>query len=85
MVNKYIDYEQQNTQFELKDRINSGKNTDIIVEFDANKLTQYSYNIITELSSVLESSEIEVGEFELDIFKVKVNKVKTYENELIHL
>lgn len=84
-VNKYIDFEQPNTQFELKDRINSGKNTDIIVEFDANKLTQYSYNIITELSSVLESSEIEVGEFELDIFKVKVNKVKTYENELIHL
>jgi len=85
IIDQYISIEQPNTQFELKDRINSGKGTDIIVEFDANKLTQYSYNLITELSSVLESSEIEVGEFELDIFKVKVNKVKTYENELIHL
>ena len=85
IIDQYISIEQPNTQFELKDRINSGKNTDIIVEFDANKLTQYSYNIITELSSVLESSEIEVGEFELDIFKVRVNNVKTYENELIHL
>jgi len=84
-INKYIEFEQQNTQFNLKERINSNKDCDIIVEFDANKLTQYSYNIITELSSILESSEIEVGEFELDIFKVKVNEVKTYENDLIHL
>lgn len=85
IIDQYISIEQPNTQFNLKDRINSGKITDIWVEFDANKLTQYSYNIITELSSVLESSEIEVGQFELDIFKVTVNNVKTYENELIHL
>jgi glycosyltransferase involved in cell wall biosynthesis len=85
IINQYISIEQMNTKFKLKDRINSGKDADIIVEFDANKLSQYSYNIITELSSVLQSSEIEVGEFELDIFKVTVNRVKTYENELIHL
>jgi glycosyltransferase involved in cell wall biosynthesis len=82
---KYIDLEQPNTQFNLMGRINAGVKTDIIVEFDANKLTQYSYNLITEFSSIFESSEIEVGEFELDIFKVFVHNVKTYENSLIHL
>ena len=82
---KYIDLEQPNTQFNLMGRINAGVKTDIIVEFDANKLTQYSYNLITEFSSIFESSEIEVGEFELDIFKVFVHNVKTYENSLIRL
>ena len=82
---KYIDFEQPNTEFNLMSRINTGRNCDIIVEFDANKLTQYSYNVITEFSSIFESSEIEVGEFELDIFRVTVNKVKTYENSLIRL
>ena len=81
----YIRLEQPNTQFDLTKRINQTTESDIVVSFDANKLTQYSYNLITELSSVLESSEIEVGEFELDIFRVKVNKVKTYEDTLIHL
>jgi glycosyltransferase involved in cell wall biosynthesis len=84
-VNKYIDFEQQNTQFNLMDRINAGRKCDIIVEFDANKLTQYSYNLINEFSSIFESSEIEIGEFELDIFKVTVNKIKTYENSLIKI
>jgi glycosyltransferase involved in cell wall biosynthesis len=84
-VNKYIDFEQQNTQFNLMGRINAGRKCDIIVEFDANKLTQYSYNLINEFSSIFESSEIEIGEFELDIFKVTVNKIKTYENSLIKI
>jgi len=84
-VDDYIRLEQPNTQFDLTKRINQTTDSDIVVSFDANKLTQYSYNLITELSSVLESSEIEVGEFELDIFRVKVNKVKTYEDTLIHL
>jgi len=84
-VDDYIRLEQPNTQFDLTKRINQTTDSDIVVSFDANKLTQYSYNLITELSSVFESSEIEVGEFELDIFRVKVNKVKTYEDTLIHL
>lgn len=84
-IDEYIKLEQPNTQFNLSERINQEVDSDIIVRFDANKLTQYSYNLITELSSVLESSEIEVGEFELDIFRVKVNRVKTYEDTLIHL
>ena len=52
---------------------------------DADKLTKYSFNIITEFSNILKESEIEVGEFELDIFKIRVGNVKTYEMDLIKL
>src|SRR6056300_2092604 len=84
-IKEYIELEQPNTQFDLTKRINVDVDSDIEISFDANKLTQYSYNTITELSMIFENSEIEVGEFELDIFRVNVNKVKTYENSLIHL
>lgn len=85
VIKKYIELEQPNTQFDLSDRINTDVESDIEISFDANRLTQYSYNLITELSTILDSSEIEVGEFELDIFNVKVNRIQTYEMELIHL
>jgi len=55
------------------------------VEFDANKLTQYSFNLITEFSNILKESNIEVGEFELDIFKFRISSVRTYEMNLIKL
>ena len=85
IIRKYISLEQPNTQFDLSERINTSDESDIEISFDANRLTQYSYKLITELSTILDSSEIEVGEFELDIFNVKVNRIQTYEMELIHL
>jgi glycosyltransferase involved in cell wall biosynthesis len=85
MVNLYIEGEQENTKFDLRSKINSDIETDIIVEFDANRLTQYSFQLLTEFSTILQESEIEVGEFELDIFKFRVNRVKTYEMDLIKI
>ena len=85
LINEYIKSEQPDTEFNIADKINNIVGNDIIVKFDANKLTQYSYQLITELSSILESSEIEIGEFELDIFNFTVNRLETYENELIKL
>tara|TARA_R110001592_G_scaffold87117_4_gene257233 strand:- start:3074 stop:4255 length:1182 start_codon:yes stop_codon:yes gene_type:complete len=85
IVEKYIEIEQPNTIIDLSFRINKNMKSDITVSFDSNKLTQHSFFIITELSSILKDSEIEVGEFELDIFKVRVSKVKTYEMDLINL
>jgi glycosyltransferase involved in cell wall biosynthesis len=84
-INSYIKNEQPNTNIDLKPRINSGKKCDIVIEFDANKLTKYSFNLIQEFSNILKESDIEVGEFELDIFKFRVSIVKTYENNLIKL
>ena len=88
-IGRVSDYvENENTSFDLYKRIKSldaEKNNDIIVEFDANKLTQYSFNLITEFSNILKESQIEVGEFELDIFKFRVKNVRTYEMNLVKL
>jgi hypothetical protein len=83
IVEKYIKKEQPDTQFDLSKRINVDVDSDIEISFDGNKFTQNSFNIIQQLSAILESNEIEVGEFELDIFNIKVNSVKTYTHKLI--
>jgi glycosyltransferase involved in cell wall biosynthesis len=86
-VNKYIDEEQPDTQFDLKKRIHSdhiqAKNN-VIIEFDASKLTQDNFQILVELSSILKESG-EVGEMELDIFKFNIKSLDTYEQELIYV
>ena len=84
-IDGYIEKEQPDTDYDLTRRINKeGVDSDIILRFDANKFTQNSYNIIQQLSAILESNEIEVGTFELDIFEITINKVKTYEHNLIN-
>ena len=85
IIEDYIKEEQPNTDFDLSKRINVDVDSDIEISFDAKKLTQYSFNLLTEMSTILESSNIEVGEFEVDIFNVKVNRVKTYEHNLIRV
>ena len=84
----YIETEQENTMFDLKDRVKSKvENTpdnDIIVEFDAKDFTPEQFNIIAKLPEILANDkELEVGEFGIGIFKIKINKIKTYEEELI--
>ena len=86
-VNKYIDEEQPNTQFNLKKKLHSTHSepkNDIIVEFDATKLTPDNFQILVELSSILKESG-EVGEMEYDIFKFKIKSMDTYEKELINV
>ena len=86
LINRYLEQEQSETDFDLKERIKTlfDKNTnDITLEFDAINFNQDSFNVITSLSEILANDELEVGEFELGIFKVTINKIKTYEGELI--
>ena len=54
----------------------------MIVEFDYNKLNEKNFQIIVELSSILDESG-DVGEMELEIFKLRIKSLKTYEKELI--
>jgi hypothetical protein len=82
-IDSYIKKEQVDTQIDLSKRINQNVTNDIQIVFDGTKFSQDSFNIIQQISAILESNEIEVGEFELDIFNIKVNKVKTYEHNLI--
>ena len=84
-VNKYIEEEQKDTHFDLSKKIHSqhieSKN-DIVVGFDAQKLTPQNFQILVNLSDMLQDSG-ELGEMEYDIFKFNIKSLKTYEKELI--
>ena len=84
-VNGYIKEEQPNTQFDLSKKIHSQHiepKNNITVEFDAQKLTSQNFQILVNLSELLQDSG-EVGEMEYDIFKFYIKSLKTYENNLI--
>ena len=56
---------------------------DIVVEFDASKLTNDNFQFLTQLPEILQNSG-EVGEvMEYDIFEIIINSLKTYEKDLI--
>ena len=86
----YVDYikkEQPNTLYDLHDRIYSihaEKTNDIIVRFDLADLTNESYKIIQNLSSILKESG-GVGVFELDIFEFIVKKLNNTNTKHIHI
>ena len=85
---EYIKEEQPNTQFNLDNKIYMYGNADItqyhdvVVEFDANKLTPQNFQIIVNISEMLQDSG-EIGEMEFDIFKLYIKSLKTYEKELV--
>ena len=84
-VSKYIENEQPDTQFDLKSKIHlqhDKPKNNIIVSFDCNKLTSNNFQILVNLSEILQESG-EVGEMELEIFKLEIKSLKTYEKELI--
>ena len=81
----YIGMEQDNTMFNLKDRVKYTSDevtNDVVVEFDGREVTGEQFQYIAQLPDILKDSG-EVGEMELDIFKITINKLETYEKELI--
>ena len=77
--------EQSNTTCNLKEKVQpltNEKNNDILVEFDSVKLTNESFNFLTQLPMILKDSG-EIGEMEYDIFKITINNLKTYNEGLI--
>ena len=87
-IGEYKKEEQPNTQFDLDERIKLyGHNKiselhDICVEFDCQKLTPQNFQIIVNLSYMLQDSG-EIGEMEYEIFKFYIKSLDTYEKELI--
>ena len=84
-ANQYIKEEQKNTLFNLSSKIHSQHTkpkNDVVVEFDVRQLTTDSFQIISNLSQILDDSG-EVGEMELDIFKFRITALETYEKNLI--
>jgi hypothetical protein len=85
LINQYIESEQPNTKFNLGKKLNMNEKSDIIVEFDALRLNNNSFQFIQNLSQIFDFNNFDSGEYEFDIFKVKVNQVKHYEMNLINL
>ena len=85
-LEEYVKKEQVNTQFDLTEKLHINNNVwckpDIEVRFNPTSLSQYSYEIITQLPKVIQDSG-GVGKFQLDIFEIEINRIKTYEKELI--
>ena len=85
VINQYIQSEQPNTKFDLSKKFNMNEKSDIIVEFNAQRITNHSFQFIQSLSEIFDFNNFDSGEYEFDIFKVKVNQVKHYEAGLIKL
>jgi len=83
--NDYIKEEQRNTAFDLSDRIkpyDNEKNNNIIVEFDAKMLNANNFQVLVNLSEMLNDSA-EIGDMEYDIYSFSINSLETYEKDLI--
>jgi len=90
MIDIYINKEQPNTSFNLSKRVFIESNNDpigendIVVEFDATRLTNENFKLLQQLPSIIQESG-EIGEFELDILKITINHMEEYQNNLIKL
>lgn len=56
--------------------------SDIIVEIDGNTFTQQDFQIIQQLSAIIQDSG-EIGTFELGNLKIKINPLQEYQDNLI--
>jgi glycosyltransferase involved in cell wall biosynthesis len=88
VIGEYINEEQQNTQFNLDEKIKLYGNSkisklhDICVEFDCNQLNNQNFQVLVNLSEMLQDSG-EIGEMEFDIFKFYIKSLETYEKNLV--
>jgi hypothetical protein len=97
LIDSYYELEQPNTSYDLSKRVvRIGHNdpygeNDIIVEFDANRLTKEDYNNIQSLSEILDASDLltefkEAGEiFDLGNLRITIYSIQSYQHELIKL
>ena len=82
---EYVLKEQPNTKTNLMEKIlsiQSEKDNDVVIRFDGDKLTNESFQFITNLPIILQDSG-EVGDMKYDIFEFTINSLKTYEKDLI--
>lgn len=88
ITSHYIEQEQPNTRFDLTRRVlhiehnAPSDENDIIVAFDATRLTQQNFQYIQQLPAIIAESG-DIGEFEIDIFRISIYSMETYENKLI--
>jgi hypothetical protein len=85
----YAEREQENTDFDMEKRVMTiGLNdpqseNDVVVEFDATKLSSRSFELLQTLPQIIKESG-EIGSFELEDLKVTINNMEELQNNLIH-
>ncbi len=83
----YCEKEQPNTQYSLLSKmygVEDDITNDIILNINGKLLTQQDYQIIQQLSEIIQDSG-EIGEFKLGNLKVTITQIKEYQDEFIHL
>ena len=71
--------------FDLKNKIHSQHTepkNDIVVEFDCRQLNSNNFQVIVNLSNMLQDSGL-IGKMEYEIFKFNIKSLDTYEKDLI--
>ena len=90
MIPNYIESEQPNTKFDLLTRVlNTNLNdpvneNDIIVEFDANDVTDHNIYILQQLPDIL-YDQGEPGKFTIEAFTLDVTELIEYQKDLVQL
>lgn len=86
----YVEMESEHTNYDLSKRIayignqTPSEYEDIIVEFDANKLTNDNVQFLFHLSEIIRESGA-IGVMEWDIFRIQIQNLTTLENGLIKI
>ena len=86
----YYETEQKNTLYDLKKRIMVSNHNDImgendiVVKINKNSFTQQDYNLIQNLSAIIQDSG-ELGTFKLGNLEITINHLETYEKNLINI
>jgi glycosyltransferase involved in cell wall biosynthesis len=83
-VKDYIEKEQPNTTIPIADKINTYKEVDVFVKIDSKTFTSDDYNIIQQLSEILDDSGA-IGAFELGNLFINIREYRTYTQKLINL
>ena len=85
-INKYIEEEQKKTMYDIAGKfhpLQSEKKNDIMVTFDASKLTNDRFHLLMMLQRIISDSG-EVGKMKIDIFNLEINKIEPKTDDLLH-
>ena len=87
IVPVYITKEQPNTLYDLRERIkpfDNEKNNEILVEVTQSTFTQQDYQIIQQLSQIIQQQG-EPGRFQLGNIVMEIIQMNEYQNSLINI
>lgn len=86
VINDYISLEQPTTQFDLKRKIKLQSDepipSDVLVKFDARRVTQTSLTILQNLPLIIKDTS-DIGEFEVDIFSISIKNISDRSSDFI--